>query len=64
VLAGRIRRVPDSTILDDVVACQDTVTQLIAAVRRIGREVPGAQALIGQVCTGHNYTRPGKPRIA
>jgi hypothetical protein len=29
-------------VLDDAVATQDTVTQLIAAVRRVIREVPGA----------------------
>src|SRR4030095_5941519 len=34
VLAGRQRRALDSTLLDDAVATQDTVTQLVAAVRR------------------------------
>jgi len=61
---GKNRRALDSTILDDAVARQDTVTQLIAAVRRVGREVPGAAELIPQVCTGYDYTRPGKPDIA
>ena len=42
VLAGKHRRALDSTVLDDAVATQDTVTQLIAAVRRVIREVPGA----------------------
>jgi hypothetical protein len=42
VLAGRTRRALDSTILDDAVARQDTITQLIAAVRRVARDVPGA----------------------
>ena len=42
VLAGKTRRALDSTILDDAVATQDTVTQLIAAIRRVRREVPGA----------------------
>ena len=32
---GRNRRALDSTVLDDAVARQDTVTQLIAAVRRV-----------------------------
>ena len=41
VLAGRGRRVLDSTILEDAVATQDTVTQLVAAVRRVRRLVPG-----------------------
>jgi IS5 family transposase len=37
VLAGRQRRALDSTLLDDAVATQDTVTQLVAAVRRMRR---------------------------
>ena len=64
VLAGRTRRVLDSTILTDAVATQDTVTQLIAAIRRVGREVPGAAAVIAAQCTGHDYADPGKPAIA
>jgi hypothetical protein len=64
VLAGKTRRALDSTVLDDAVARQDTVTQLIAAVRRVGRLVPGAQALIEEHCTGYDYTRTGKPDIA
>ena len=63
VLRGKRKRVFDSTILDDAVATQDTVTQLIAAIRRVGREVPGAAGLIAAHCTGHDYTQPGKPRI-
>ena len=41
VLKGRRRRAVDSTILADAVATQDTVTQLVAAIRRVGRVVPG-----------------------
>ncbi|MGH9260080.1 MAG: transposase, partial [Acidimicrobiales bacterium] len=63
VLAGRRRRAVDSTILADAVATQDTVTQLVAAIRRVAREVPGAAAQIQVVCTGHDYTTPGKPQI-
>jgi Transposase DDE domain/Transposase domain (DUF772) len=63
ILTGRRRRAVDSTILADAVATQDTVTQLIAAVRRVAREVPGAAAQIGRVCSGHDYTMPGKPGI-
>jgi hypothetical protein len=63
VLAGRRRRAVDSTILDDAVATQDTITQLISAIRRVGREVPGAGAVIAAVCTGHDYSSSGKPRI-
>jgi Transposase DDE domain/Transposase domain (DUF772) len=64
VLAGKHRRALDSTVLDDAVATQDTVTQLIAAVRRVIREVPGASGVAGQWCTAHNYADPGKPKIA
>jgi hypothetical protein len=63
ILAGRRRRAVDSTILADAVATQDTVTQLIAAIRRVGREVPGAAAQIAAVCSGHDYRTPGKPTI-
>jgi hypothetical protein len=63
VLSGRRRRAVDSTILDDAVATQDTVTQLISAVRRVGREVPGAVEQIAAVCTGHDYSVPGKPAV-
>jgi Transposase DDE domain/Transposase domain (DUF772) len=64
VLAGRHRRALDSVVLDDAVATQDTVTQLIAAVRRVIREVPGAAEVAGQWCTAHDYRDPGKPKIA
>jgi IS5 family transposase len=62
VLAGRHRRALDSTLLDDAVATQDTVTQLVAAVRRVRRLVPAAAALrLG----GHDYDLdPGKPACA
>ena len=64
VLAGKHRRALDSTVLDDAVATQDTVTQLIAAVRRVIREVPGAAEVAGRWCTAHDYRDPGKPKIA
>ena len=63
VLKGRRRRAVDSTILADAVATQDTVTQLVSAIRRAGREVPGAAERIAAVCTGHDYSGPGKPKI-
>jgi hypothetical protein len=62
IVAGR-RRAVDSTILADAVATQDTITQLVAAIRRVGREVPGAAAQIQAVCPGHDYSTPGKPQI-
>jgi hypothetical protein len=64
VLAGRHRRALDSTVLDDAVATQDTVTQLIAAIRRVIREVPGAAEVAAAQCTAHDYGDPGKPKIA
>lgn len=63
ILAGRRKRVVDSTILADAVATQDTITQLISAIRRVRRVVPDAGELVAAVCTGHDYARPGKPRI-
>src|SRR5262245_17801814 len=63
-LAGKTRRALDSTVLDDAVATQDTVTRLIGAIRRGGREVPGAAGVITAHCTAHDYDDPGKPAIA
>jgi IS5 family transposase len=61
VLAGRTRRALDSTLLDDAVATQDTVTQLIAAIRRVRRVVPEAAAV---ALAAHDYDSPAKPAIA
>jgi hypothetical protein len=63
-LSGKIRRALDSTVLDDAVATQDTVIQLIAAIRRVRREVPGAADVVAAHCTAHDYDDPGKPQIA
>src|SRR5664280_2291529 len=61
VLKGKNRRALDSTLLDDSVATQDTVTQIIAAIRRVRRVVPGASevALVAQ-----DYDSAAKPLIA
>jgi len=61
VLSGRRRRVVDSTILEDAVATQDTVTQLVAAIRRVRRLVGQAREV---ELTAHDYDRPGKPGCA
>jgi len=53
----------ESTILADAVATPNTITQLVAAVRRVGRVVPGGGELIAAVCTGHDYRSPARPRI-
>jgi Transposase DDE domain/Transposase domain (DUF772) len=61
VLKGRGRRVLDSTVLEDAVATQDTVTQLVAAIRRVRRLIPTAREVeLG----AHDYDRPGKPECA
>jgi hypothetical protein len=62
ILAGRRKRCVDSTVFDDAVATQDTVTQLMAAMRKVARVVPGAAAVIGRVCA-LDYSAPGKPAI-
>jgi hypothetical protein len=61
VLNGRGRRVLDSTLLADAVATQDTVTQLVAAIRRVRRLVP---AVRGVKLGAHDDDRPGKPDCA
>jgi IS5 family transposase len=62
VLRGRTKRALDSTLLDDAVATQDTVTQLVAAVRRVRRLVPAAATV---PVRAHDYERdPGKPACA
>jgi IS5 family transposase len=61
VLAGRSRRALDSTLLDDAVATQDTVTQLVSAIRKVRRLIPEAAAVA--VCA-HDYDASGKPVCA
>src|SRR5947209_5802197 len=60
VLKGRTRRALDSTLLDDAVATQDTVTQLISAIRRVRREVPPVTVEL----RAHDYDAGAKPVIA
>src|ERR1039457_486809 len=62
VLAGRRKRCVDSTVSGDAVATQDTVTQLVAAMRKVARVVPGAADVITAVCR-LDYSKPGKPPI-
>jgi hypothetical protein len=51
----------DATVLEDAVATQDTVTQLVAAIRRVRRLVPKARQV---ALTSHDDERPGKPECA
>ena len=62
ILRGRRKRCVDSTVFDDAVATQDTVTQLVAAMRKVARAVPGGAEVIAAV--GRlDYSKPGKPDI-
>jgi hypothetical protein len=62
VLRGRRKRCVDSTVSGDAVSTQDTVTQLVAAIRRVARVVPGAVEVAAGACK-LDYSRPGKPPI-
>jgi IS5 family transposase len=61
VLNGKRRRALDSTLLDDAVATQDTVTQLVSAIRRVRRLIPAAAAV---TVGAHDYDAGGKPVCA
>jgi IS5 family transposase len=61
VLAGKTRRALDSTLLDDAVATQDTVTQLVSMIRRVRKVVPAAATV---EVSAHDYDSPGKPACA
>jgi hypothetical protein len=63
ILKGKRRRAGDSTVLDEAVTGQDTITQLFAAVRRFGRDIPRGQEVVGTHTKGYDYTRTGKPDI-
>ncbi len=58
VLSRSTRRALDSTVLDDAVATQDTVTQLVAQIRRVRAQVPAAAEV---AVHAHDYDRAGKP---
>lgn len=58
VLKKSTRRALDSTVLDDAVATQDTVTQLVGQIRRVRRQIPVAADV---EVSAHDYTQPGKP---
>jgi len=62
VLAGKRRRVLDSTVLDDAVTRQDAIMQLVAQIRKVRRLVPAAHDL---VLKAHDYDQDaGKPQCA
>jgi IS5 family transposase len=59
VLARKHRRALDSTILDDAVATQDTVTQLISVIRKVRSVVPESMLVALSTATDEG----GKPVI-
>jgi len=62
VLANKHRRALDSTLLDDAVATQDTVTQLVSMIRRVRKAIPQAAAV---AVVGDDYDQAsGKPACA
>lgn len=61
VLAGKNRRALDSTLLDDAVATQDTVTQLVSMIRRVRKAIAAAADV---TVAAHDYTVAGKPACA
>lgn len=58
VLKGKSRRVLDSTVLDDAVARQDTITMLQTQIRRVRKLIP---ALAQQVPVRLHNLEPGRP---
>ena len=61
VLTNRTRRALDSTLLDDAVATQDTVTQLVSVIRRVRAAVPTAAEV---KVVAHDYGSGSKPVCA
>jgi IS5 family transposase len=59
VIAGKTRRALDSTVLDDAVQRQDTVTMLVTQIRRVRRLVPD----LGSVWVREHNLEPGGPPV-
>ena len=57
VIAGKHRRALDSTVLDDAVARQDTITMLTAQIRRVRRLIPE----LASVWVREHNLEPGRP---
>lgn len=54
-IAGKTRRVLDSTVLDDAVVRQDAIMQLVAQIRKVRRLIPAARKV---VVRAHDYDGP------
>jgi IS5 family transposase len=57
VIAGKTRRALDSTVLDDAVARQDTITMLVTQITRVRRLVPE----LGRVWVREHNLEGGRP---
>ena len=57
VIAGRTRRALDSTVLDDAVARQDTVTMISTQIRRVRKLIPE----LASVWVREHNLEPGRP---
>jgi len=57
VLAGKSRRALDSTVLDDAVARQDTITMLATQIRRVRKLIPE----LASVWVRDHNLEPGRP---
>ena len=57
VLAGKHRRALDSTVLDDAVARQDTITLLVTQIRRVRKLIPE----LDSVWVREHNLEPGRP---
>jgi IS5 family transposase len=57
VIAGKTRRALDSTVLDDAVQRQDTVTMLVTQIRRVRRLIPE----LGTVWVREHNLEGGRP---
>lgn len=57
ILKGKNRRAVDSTVLDDAVARQDTVTMLVAQIRKVRRLIPE----IAGIWVRHHNLEGGRP---
>jgi len=57
ILTGRTRRALDSTVLDDAVARQDTITMLVTQIRRVRKFIPELDA----VWVREHNLEPGRP---
>lgn len=57
VLSGKTRRALDSTVLDDAVARQDTVTMIATQIRRVRKLIPE----LASVWVREHNLEPGRP---